>query len=147
MKIGGARSSAVETGGSRGWTVDLAAPVVCDIAVASARLLRDSWRIRPTHVFSSGYAPVLHAWPALALLRLSGVPVIFRAGNAPESGAFYDRLWRRVIAPVVSRFVANSRFTERELAATGIPPRKIHRIYNAIPWRAPVTATRLPRLP
>ena len=44
-------------------------------------------------------------------------------------------LWRRGINPFVDRFVCNSRFTETELLAHGIPSHKVTRIYNCAPFR------------
>ena len=91
-----------------------------DILRTSAGLLKDARRLRATHVLIPEFSTVLRNAPALALLRLAGVRVIQRLGNA-RPRAFYRRLWRWGVGPFVDRFVCNSRFTERELLSHGIP--------------------------
>jgi colanic acid/amylovoran biosynthesis glycosyltransferase len=68
-----------------------------------------------------------------------------KLANAPEPGAFYRRLWRWLVNPLVSLFVCNSLFTERELLACGIPKRKVATIYNTLPTRRP-SSTRPARI-
>lgn len=106
-----------------------------DIALTSLGLLRDAWRFRPSHVLVPELAVILRNAPALALLRAAGVRVVFRLDNAPEPGAFYGRLWRGIVTPLVDRFVANSRFTLGALLAHGIPAAKALMIYNCPPRR------------
>jgi glycosyltransferase involved in cell wall biosynthesis len=106
-----------------------------DIGWTSLGLLRDALRLRATHVLVPEFSSALRNAPALALLRLGGVRVILRLGNAPEPGLFYRWLWRGAIDPVVDLFVCNSRFTERELLAHGILSRKSRLVYNAVPSR------------
>jgi glycosyltransferase involved in cell wall biosynthesis len=109
-----------------------------DALVTSAGLLRDARRFRPTHVLVPDFVTALRNAPALAALRLAGVSVILRLGNAPEPGAFYRRLWRWGVRPVVDRFVCNSAFTMRELLAHGIPPGAASVIPPCAPHRATV---------
>ena len=116
-----------------------------DIAMTSLGLLRDARRLRATHVLVPEFSSALRNAPALALLRFFGVRVVLRLGNAPEAGAFYRRLWRRAIDPVVDRFVCNSRFTRRELLAHGIAPDKATLVYNAVPTRPDVERESAPR--
>jgi glycosyltransferase involved in cell wall biosynthesis len=61
---------------------------------------------------------------------------VFRIGNAPERGHIYDVLWGRVLPPLVSDFVPNSRFSYGRLQETGVPARKITLIRNAPSERA-----------
>jgi glycosyltransferase involved in cell wall biosynthesis len=106
-----------------------------DILRTSGGLLRDAWQFRPTDVFLPDYLAVVRNAPALMLLRLVGCRAVFRLGNAPEPGSFYRRIWRRGVNPFVDRFVCNSRFTETELLAHGIPSNKVSRFYNCAPFR------------
>jgi glycosyltransferase involved in cell wall biosynthesis len=104
-------------------------------------------RVRPTHVFVPDFEAVVRNFPALAWLRLRGVRVISRLGTAPPQGRFYGHLWRRVIDPVVDRFVANSNFTRRELLAHGIASDKIETIENMAPRRNQPPPTDSGRIP
>jgi len=108
---------------------------IWDVMRTSAGLLRDAARFRPTHVLVPEYMAVVRNAPALALLRLVGVRVVFRIGNAPERGAFYEMLWRRLLPPFVTTFVPNSRFGYARLQDTGVPARKITLIRNALSRR------------
>jgi len=108
---------------------------VWDIVRTSAGLIRDALRFRPTHVLVPEYSAILRNAPALALLRLFGVRIVFRIGNAPERGHVYDLLWRRVLPPFVTTFVPNSRFSYGRLQETGVPARKITLIRNALSRR------------
>ncbi len=107
--------------------------MLVEVVRVSGNLLRVSWRVRPTHVLVPDFQAVLRNLPALAWLRARGVRVISRLGTAPPPGRFYAHLWRRIIDPVVDRFVANSDFTRRELLAHGIPAEKIETIENMAP--------------
>jgi glycosyltransferase involved in cell wall biosynthesis len=112
-----------------------AAKMLVEVTRVSADLLRVSRRVRPTHILLPEFAAILRNWPALAWLRLRGVRVLARNGTAPPPGAFYGRLWRWVLDPVVDRYVANSEFTRRELVAHGIAAHKIETINNIAPRR------------
>jgi glycosyltransferase involved in cell wall biosynthesis len=116
-----------------------------DILRTSGGLLRDAWHFRPSHVFMPDYLAVVRNAPALILLRLVGCRVILRLGNAPEPGSFYRRVWRYGVDPFVDRLVCNSRFTETELLAHGIPPDKVSRIYNCAPYRPDSDLSRIRR--
>jgi glycosyltransferase involved in cell wall biosynthesis len=107
-----------------------------DITRTSAGLLRESMRVRPTHVLVPEYLAAVRNLLALLLLRALRVTVVLRLGNAPEQEPFYRRLWRWIVNPVVDRFVCNSAFTQHELLALGIPSAKVARIYNTAPQRA-----------
>ena len=111
------------------------ARLMWDILRTSGGLLRDAWQFRPTDVFLPDYLAVVRNAPALLLLRLVGCRTTLRLGNAPEVGSFYRRIWRRGVNPFVDGFVCNSRFTETELLAHGIPSHKVSRIYNCAPFR------------
>ncbi|MBI1725711.1 MAG: glycosyltransferase family 4 protein [Candidatus Rokubacteria bacterium] len=106
-----------------------------DVSMTSLGLLRDARRFRPTHVLVPDFVAGLRNAPALAVLRLLGIAVIFRLGNAPDPGAFYRKVWRWGIDPFVDRFVCNSAFTARELLAHGVRPGKVSIIYNCPPRR------------
>jgi glycosyltransferase involved in cell wall biosynthesis len=111
------------------------ARMLWDIVKISAGLLRESWRFRPTHILMPEFMAVLRNAPALVLLRMVGVKVVLRLGNAPEAGSFYRRVWRWVVDPLVDQFVCNSRFTEEQLLAHGIRKSKSVYIYNTAPSR------------
>ena len=116
--------------------------MLVEVVRVSGNLLRVSWRVRPTHVLVPDFEAVLRNLPALAWLRARGVRVISRLGTAPPPGRFYATLWRRIIDPVVDRFVANSEFTRRELLAHGIAAEKIETIENMAPRRKQPPSTR-----
>lgn len=116
--------------------------MAADILRTSLSLLRDARRFRPTHVLMSEFMSVIRNAPALALLRLLGVPVILRVGVAPTPGALYRKVWRWGVAPFVDTFVANSDFTRGEILAHGIPAARVERIYNTVPLRARPPAAR-----
>ncbi len=107
-----------------------------ETARTSARLLVDAARFKPTHVLVPEWLMVLLNAPAIAVLRLFGVDVVFRIANAPERGRVYDWLWRRVLPPFVTSFVPNSRFSYGRAREIGVPGRKITLIRNALSRRA-----------
>jgi glycosyltransferase involved in cell wall biosynthesis len=108
---------------------------VRDIVRTSVHLAAQAIRFRPTHVLLQEHATVIRNYPTLILLRLLGVPCIMQLCNAPDESPFYRRLWRRVVDPLVTRYVCNSRFTVREVVACGISPRKTSLISNIVPTR------------
>jgi len=108
---------------------------VWDIFRTSLDLLGDAWRFRPTHVFAPEFNAVVRSAPALWILRRFGVRVVLRLGNAPESGTFYERLWRYVVDPCIDQYAPNSRFIEQELLAHGISATKSRVVYNTVPRR------------
>ena len=107
-----------------------------DVVCTSAGLLRDAWRFRPTHVLTPDYEAVLRNAPVLLLLRLLGVTVVFRVGNAPERGRIYDLLWRHLLRGLVTKFVAISHFCFARLRDVGIPAARLALIRNALSVRA-----------
>ena len=103
-----------------------------DIVATSSGLLRDSWRFRPSHILVPEFGSVLRNAPSILLLRLLGIPVIFRVGNVPPPGRFYRLLWGDVLPLFVTCFVPNSGYTTRKLIDCGILPKKITTIVNAV---------------
>jgi glycosyltransferase involved in cell wall biosynthesis len=112
-----------------------AARIVWDTLCTSAGLLRHSWWFRASHILVSDYVTAVRNAPALLLLKLSGRRVVLRLGNAPDQGRFYRWVWRWGVNPFVDVFVCNSRFTEQELAALGIPAAKRITIPHTPPTR------------
>jgi glycosyltransferase involved in cell wall biosynthesis len=120
-----------------------------EVVAVSLDLLRVSRRIRPTHILVPDFLAVLRNAPALFWLRLQGVRVIARLGNAPAPGTFYRLLWRYLVDPFVDGFVSNSGFTTRELLALGIRADKVRTISNMPARRsasdtAPAGGARIP---
>lgn len=108
---------------------------VWEMLLASADLLRWRRRLKATHVFLPDYAAVIRTCAALAWLRLRGVPIVLRLGNAPEAGRFYRLIWRWLVRPLVDGFICNSRFTASVAIDYGIPADKVRIIRNTVPSR------------
>lgn len=106
-----------------------------DVVRTSGGLLRDAVRFKPSHVLIPDYLSAIRNAPVLLLLRVFGVGIVLRLGNAPDTGRFFQVLWRHVIDRLVDTFVCNSVFTKRELLAHGVPDRKVLQIYNIAPVR------------
>jgi glycosyltransferase involved in cell wall biosynthesis len=106
-----------------------------DVLRASVHLASLLWRRRITHVFAADFRAVLAHAPALLVCRVVGVPVILRCGVAPTPTRAHKRLWRWLIRPVVSRYVANSAFTATELRVIGVPESQLATIFNIVPRR------------
>jgi glycosyltransferase involved in cell wall biosynthesis len=115
-----------------------------DTLRTSAGLLRDARGFRATHVFVSDYITVLRNAPALMALRATGRTIVLRLGNAPEPGRFFRLLWRLIINPSVDFIVCNSAFTERMLAAHGIPAQKRTTIPHTVPTRTAISGNGKP---
>ena len=130
----------------RGLSPLAVARMIVEVTRVSADLLRESRRVRPTHLLLPEFEAILRNWPALVLLRARGAVVLSRQGTAPPEGRFYAFLWRRVLDPVVDHYVANSPFTRRELMAHGIAGDKVGTIVNMSPRRSapPAHDDRLP---
>ena len=111
------------------------AQMAWDVLRTSVGLIRDARRHRATHVLVPEYSSVLRNALALILLRSAGVPVVLRVCNHPHPGQFYSLLWRRFLPPLVTKFVANSEFSERQLRAVGVPAHKITVIKNSVAER------------
>jgi glycosyltransferase involved in cell wall biosynthesis len=116
--------------------------VFYDCARTSTGLLRDAARFRPTHVFFSDFLSVVRNAPALMVLRLFGCQVVMRLGNAPDQGTFYRWLWKLGVDPFVDRFICNSAFTGRALAAHGVPDDKRIVVSHVPPTRRASAAIR-----
>jgi glycosyltransferase involved in cell wall biosynthesis len=97
----------------------------------SVDLLRESRRIRATHILVPDFLTALRNGPALLWLRARGTHIVLRLQNAPDPGTFYRRLWRWAVNPLIDDFVCNSEFTRHELLAHGIRPEKVSTIPNA----------------
>jgi glycosyltransferase involved in cell wall biosynthesis len=122
------------------------AKMAWEIFRVSGNLLRESRRIRATHVFVPDFLTAIRNGPALLWLRARGTTVIAKLGNAPDQGTFYRLLWRWVVNPLIDVFVCNSPFTRDELLRHGIDAAKAVTIPNALPPRRhwPAPAERIP---
>jgi glycosyltransferase involved in cell wall biosynthesis len=120
---------------SRPRNVLLALQMSWDVVRTSTGLAMASLRVRPTHVLTPEHLAVIRNAPALALLRLFGVKIVFRLAMAPELGRVQEWLWRYALPPFVTRFVPNSRFSYGRLVDRGIPRRKITLVRNALSTR------------
>ncbi len=101
-----------------------------DVLRTSLGFLRDAWALSPTHVLLPERTALVRNLPALYLLRLSGVRVILRIGNAPAAGAFNRRFWRWIVAPAVDQMIGNSEYVVREVLAHGVPAAKLRCVPN-----------------
>ena len=117
-----------------------AAQMFWDVLRTSAHLLRAAGRFRPTHALAPDHITVIRNAPALALLRVLGVPVVFRLATAPERGPVQQILWHYALSPFVTRFVAISRFCYRRLLEEGVDEQKITLVRNALSRRSPSAA-------
>jgi len=106
-----------------------------DVVRTSTSLAVASLHVRPTHVLTPEHLAVIRNAPALALLRLLGVNIVFRLAMAPELGRVQELLWRYALPPFVTRFVPNSRFSYGRLVDRGVPERKITLVRNALSTR------------
>jgi glycosyltransferase involved in cell wall biosynthesis len=113
----------------------------------SGHLLRESRRIRATHVFIPDFLTAIRNGPALLWLRARGTTVIAKLGNAPDEGRFYRLLWRWVVDPLIDVFVCNSEFTRGELLRHGIAARKAVTVPNAMPPRRQAATAGAERIP
>ena len=91
----------------------------------SAGLLALFLRFRPTAVFASDFGSILRNSAALAILRTAGIPVVLYMQNAPPATPRYARLFRRVIDPLITRYVCASHHTEGMLISFGIASKKV----------------------
>ncbi|MGE0040483.1 MAG: glycosyltransferase family 4 protein [Vicinamibacterales bacterium] len=103
-----------------------------DVARGSVDLWRTVRARRATAIFLPETISTLRHAPALILLARR-CAVIQRLGTAPETGAFYRWLWTAVLRRLVTRFVANSAFSARELRRIGIPDAQVAIIPNRLP--------------
>jgi len=110
-------------------------------------LLRETRRLRATHVFVPDFLTALRNSPALLWLRARGTTVIAKLGNAPDQSPFYRLLWRWAVNPLIDVFVCNSEFTRGELLRHGIDAAKAVTIPNAMPRRLQRWETDVERVP
>jgi glycosyltransferase involved in cell wall biosynthesis len=120
---------------SRPRSVVPALQMAWDVVRTSAGLTWAAARFRPTHVLTPEHLAVIRNAPALAVLRLLGVKILFRIAMAPERGRVQQLLWRYALPPFVTKFVPNSRFSYQRLTETGVPARRIALIRNAVSRR------------
>ena len=90
------------------------------------------WRIgrayEPTHVHVGN---VMHFLTLLPAIKLLGVPVVYRLGDAPQRHrSLFRFLWRRVVVPNVAQFVCVSEYIRGLLLDVGAPPEKVRVIYS-----------------
>lgn len=109
--------------------------MIWEVIRTSAGLLRVAPRFQPTHVLAPEHIAVLRNAPALGLLRMLGVKVVFRLAMAPERGPVQHVLWRYVLPPFVTRFVPNSRFSYGRLVDERVARDKITLVRNALSRR------------
>ena len=95
---------------------------------------------RPTHVHLANPHYALGVLPAL---RRLDVPVVYRLGDVPTVHSFYGPLWRRVLTPLVDRFVCISPFVQRAAVASGVPEEKTQVVLSTPPGR-PASASDVP---
>jgi glycosyltransferase involved in cell wall biosynthesis len=107
-------------------------------------LLRVSLGVRPTHVIVPSHDVVLRNLFTLVGLRASGVRVVMKMSNVPDTAAFHRKLWKRWVNAGVSTFVCNSGFTRSELLACGIRPEKTALVYECLPTRRVVEPRGVP---
>ena len=119
-------------------SVQVLGRIMWEVLLATANLLRWRRQLHATHVFLPDYAAAIRTAPALAWLRLRGVLVVLRLGNAPEAGRFYRFVWRRLVNPLADSLVCNSQFTASVALEYGIPRRKVTVIRNTVPSRGAI---------
>ena len=100
--------------------------------VANWRFLKAVREFKPTHIHSYGQLFVVNFLPGL---RLTKMPMVFRAGDEPTyHNAFWRAAWRFTVRRT-ARFVANAEFVARSLRNHGVPADRISVIYNVPPVR------------
>jgi glycosyltransferase involved in cell wall biosynthesis len=108
------------------------------IARASAIMLREVVRFRPTHFYTCAQMFVLNFAP---VLMLTSTPLIYRCGDRPiRHSRLFRGLWRFIVARS-STFVAVSHYIADRLAEAGVPPDRVTVIYSRPPLRSPRAET------
>ncbi|NUJ81629.1 glycosyltransferase family 4 protein [Methylocystis sp. FS] len=97
--------------------------------IAFLRAVRD---FKPTHIHVNSQFFVANFLLGLTLLRR---PLVFRAGDEPTTHNWFWRAAWRYVVHRTDRFVANSSFVAKSLAANGVPEHRIEVIYNKPPER------------
>lgn len=103
---------------------------------ANWTFLRIVREFRPTHVHAFNSIFILNFLPAL---MLSGVPMVYRAGDKPQRHNWFWRLVWRLIVRRTARFVANSRYIADQLISSGVAADDIRLIYSFPPRRGHLT--------
>lgn len=116
-------------------------PVI--IARASGILLREMWRFKPTHFYTSAQLFVLNFLPVLVL---SSTPLIYRCGDQPilHNGLFRGLWW--FISRRSQKVVAVSKFIADRLVDAGLARDRILVIYTRPPSRRVEVAAPVRRL-
>ena len=97
---------------------------------------------RPTHVHLMSEHFALNLAPSIRALDR---PLIYRAGDQPLSHhPLFRAVWRHLLIPKVTQFVAISEFVRDSLIAVGVPHDRIRVIYNYPPARPPLQRSDLP---
>jgi glycosyltransferase involved in cell wall biosynthesis len=115
--------------------------LTAEFARVSMHFVKVVQRVGAKSVFLPEFDSVLRNALGLIHLRRRGVKTVLRVGNVPPRKPWHEWLWRRVIAPLVDRFVANSEFGARRLRECRIPSAKIRCIKNAVAERTVVGDT------
>lgn len=90
---------------------------------------------KPTHVHAGHMVYFLIMLPAIKLL---GVPVVYRLGDAPaRHRPLFRFLWRRILIPNVDQFVCVSEYIRKLLIEAGASPEQVRVIYS-YPSKRPV---------
>lgn len=106
------------------------------ISRASAIMLREVARFRPTHFYSCAQLFVLNFAP---VLMLTSTPLIYRCGDRPIlHSRLYRWLWRFIVARSRT-FVSVSHYIADRLIEAGVPPERITVIYSRPPLRSALT--------
>jgi glycosyltransferase involved in cell wall biosynthesis len=103
------------------------------IAAGSWQLLRQIRSFRATHIHAGSTANVLNFLPALLL---TGLPLVFRAGDVPPQHHWLWRMVWRFTSRRAAHFVCDSRFIRDKLAAQGIEQDRTTVVYAPAPRRA-----------
>lgn len=112
------------------------------ITRASAIMLREVARFRPTHFYSCAQLFVLNFAP---VLMLTSTPLIYRCGDRPIlHSRLFRWLWRFIVARSRT-FVAVSHYIADRLVDAGVPRDRITVIYSRPPLRSAPTEARAGR--
>jgi glycosyltransferase involved in cell wall biosynthesis len=108
---------------------------ILGMLVTSGDLIGDYVRNPAPLIFAPDFSAVVRNAPALGILTLLGVKLVLYMQNAPPSGQFYARLFRRAIDPLVDRYVVTSLDSAAALTSFGISSEKVDRVANFAPER------------
>ena len=102
------------------------------ILATSWRVWREAGRWNATHIYVANWMHWVYAAPGI---RLTGKPLIFRAGDELPANTFFHRWTGRRLLRDVAYVVCNGRFLADKFAKLGLPARKLRIIYNHPPQR------------